>query len=42
VIREKAAGMIAAIEAEPKSLPWKIRARTGTRKPWYREVSDWD
>lgn len=26
------------IEAEPKSLKWKMRARVGEKKKWYREV----
>ncbi|MEM2122784.1 MAG: hypothetical protein QXE79_04020, partial [Candidatus Bathyarchaeia archaeon] len=29
-----------AIEAKEKSLAWKIRAKTGTKKRWYREVED--
>jgi hypothetical protein len=28
------------IEAEPKTLGWKARAKVGTRKRWYREVED--
>lgn len=27
------------IESRPKSLRWKMRAKIGTRKKWYREVS---
>ncbi|MDP9295567.1 MAG: hypothetical protein M3O88_02580 [Actinomycetota bacterium] len=30
----------ARIEAEPKSLGWKLRAKVGDRKKWYREVDD--
>lgn len=29
-----------AIEAEPKTPDWKLRAEVGTSKPWYREVTD--
>jgi len=29
----------AEIEAYPKSLAWKLRARVGTKTKWYREVS---
>lgn len=28
------------IEEEPKSLSWKMRARVGDRKKWYRDVGD--
>lgn len=28
------------LEAEPKSLAWKIRARVGDRKKWYRDVGE--
>lgn len=41
VIAEKADRLLQAIEAAPKSGKWKSRARVGTRKPWYNEVSDW-
>jgi hypothetical protein len=30
-----------AIESAPKSGKWKGRAKTGTKRPWYNEVSDW-
>jgi hypothetical protein len=30
----------ARIEAEPKSLGWRLRAKVGDRKKWYREVDD--
>jgi len=29
-----------AIEKEPKSLKWKLRARTGPKKKWYRDVTE--
>lgn len=28
------------IEAEPKSMSWKLRAKVGDRKKWYRDVSE--
>jgi len=31
--------LTAAIESQPKSLGWKARARVGTKKKWYRDVS---
>lgn len=34
--------LIAAIEEEPKSWKWKLRAKTGPKKIWYKEVTDWD
>jgi hypothetical protein len=40
-IAEKADRLLAAIENEPKSWGWKLRARTGAKKIWYKEVSDW-
>jgi hypothetical protein len=30
----------AAVEAAPKPLAWKMRARVGTRMPWYEEVEE--
>jgi len=42
--REDVASKIAAlrklIEVEPKSLSWRMRARTGTSIKWYREVDE--
>ncbi len=40
-IRQHAQVLLAAIEAAPKSKRWQTRARVGTSKPWYNEVSDW-
>jgi hypothetical protein len=31
---------LARIEAEPKSMGWKIRARIGDRKKWYQDVGE--
>ncbi len=42
VIAQKADQLLQALEAVPKSGKWKRRAKTGTQKPWYNEVSDWD
>ncbi|HEX2978870.1 MAG TPA: hypothetical protein VHO48_01280 [Anaerolineaceae bacterium] len=38
----KADRILAVLENEPKSFGWKLRARTGASKQWYKEVSDWD
>ena len=32
--------LLQAIEKEPKSLRWKMRAEVGTRKKWYTEVGE--
>ncbi len=40
-ICDKIDRLLAQIEQAPKSFGWKQRAKTGTRKPWYNEVSDW-
>ncbi len=42
IIAEKADRILASIEAAPKSGKWKGRAKAGTKKPWYKEVSDWE
>jgi hypothetical protein len=34
-IRERIDALLAAIEREPKSLPWKLRAQLGDRVRWY-------
>ena len=34
--------LLRKIEETPKSGKWKGRAKTGTNKPWFNEVSDWD
>ncbi|KAF0107157.1 MAG: hypothetical protein FD146_1998 [Anaerolineaceae bacterium] len=41
VIAEKVDYFLEFIEDTPKSGKWKSRAKTGTSKPWYQEVSDW-
>lgn len=39
-VTEQVDTALARIEAEPKSLAWKIRARVGDRKKWYRDVGE--
>jgi hypothetical protein len=34
------AGIDRAIEAEPKSIRWRLRARIGERRPWFTEVEE--
>jgi hypothetical protein len=40
-IADKVDHFLKYIEDTPKSGKWKGRAKTGTSKPWYKEVSDW-
>jgi hypothetical protein len=40
-IRDQAGRVLQAVENEPKSGRWKKRAKIGTKKLWYNEVSDW-
>jgi hypothetical protein len=28
------------IESSPKSMKWKLRARVGTQRKWYKDVED--
>ena len=39
-IRERVTRLLDAIETAPKSMKWKVRARIGTRKLWYQQVTD--
>jgi hypothetical protein len=39
-VRQAIAGLRAAIEAAPKSMRWKTRARIGERKRWYELPED--
>jgi hypothetical protein len=41
VIIERIDTIVQHIENAPKSGKWKGRAKVGTKKPWYNEVSDW-
>jgi hypothetical protein len=40
LIRARIADLLARIEAAPKSMKWKLRAKVGTRVLWYQEVSE--
>jgi hypothetical protein len=40
VIGSRIEALLAAIEAAPKTLGWKMRAKIGTRSRWYQEVSE--
>ena len=40
IIRAKVKEIQEAIEAAPKSFKWKVRAKVGTRKIWYQEVTE--
>jgi len=42
LIKENAETIIKIIEMAPKSGKWKGRAKAGTSKIWYKEVSDWE
>jgi len=42
LIKENAETIIKIIEMTPKTGKWKGRAKTGTSKIWYKEVSDWE
>lgn len=39
-VAEQVSDSLARIEAEPKSLGWRMRARVGDRKKWYRDVGE--
>jgi len=39
-VTEQVDAALARIEGEPKSMGWKVRARIGDRKKWYREVGE--
>jgi hypothetical protein len=39
-MRNKIDKLLDMIENEPKSMAWKIRARTGPRKKWYQDVEE--
>jgi NaMN:DMB phosphoribosyltransferase len=39
-VAEQVDAALARIQAEPKSVGWKIRARVGDRKKWYRDVGE--
>jgi hypothetical protein len=37
---EQVQAALARIEAEPKSLAWRLRARVGDRVKWYKDVDE--
>jgi hypothetical protein len=39
-IRNKVTMLLDSIEREPKSIGWKMRARTGPKKKWYQDVEE--
>jgi hypothetical protein len=39
-VRTRASAIQAAVEAVPKSVRWRLRAKIGTRKRWYDEVEE--
>lgn len=40
VIAGRIDGLLDAIEKEPKSVGWKVRAKVGTKKQWYNDVEE--
>jgi hypothetical protein len=40
LISQKIEKLLKVIEEEPKSLKWKMRAKIGTSKKWYRDVDE--
>ncbi|HUK28925.1 MAG TPA: hypothetical protein VLV31_10910 [Candidatus Acidoferrales bacterium] len=40
IINKRLDALLAAIEAQPKSFGWKMRAKVGTKKKWYNEVEE--
>lgn len=40
IIRARIKELLDAVEAAPKSMKWKLRAKIGTRKIWYQEVTE--
>jgi hypothetical protein len=39
-VEAKIDNLLQAMENEPKTLAWKIRARVGTSRQWYRDVDE--
>jgi hypothetical protein len=37
-VSKKTSGILESVERHPKSLGWRLRAKVGTSKRWYREV----
>jgi hypothetical protein len=40
IVRRRVGDLLEAVEAAPKTLAWKMRAKIGTRSRWYQEVSE--
>jgi len=40
IVRGRVGDLLEAVEAAPKTLAWKMRAKIGTRSRWYQEVSE--
>jgi hypothetical protein len=40
VIRDRIGELLRVIDAAPKTIGWKMRAKVGTRARWYQEVSE--
>jgi hypothetical protein len=40
IVRQRIGQMLDFVEAEPKSLKWKARARVGTSLKWYKDVGE--
>jgi len=40
LITSRVNDLLEAIEKEPKSMGWKLRAKVGTKKKWYRDVEE--
>jgi hypothetical protein len=42
IIRERSTRLLNEVEKKEKSLGWKVRARVGPKKVWYKEVDELD
>jgi hypothetical protein len=42
LIKQRIASLLEYVESEPKTTSWKLRARVGPRKKWYRDVEEVD
>lgn len=40
IVRERVNELLRCIEDAPKTMGWKVRAKIGTRRIWYQEVSE--
>jgi hypothetical protein len=40
IINKRLDALLTAIEDQPKSFGWKVRAKVGTKKKWYNEVEE--